>query len=318
MKILLVFLIVQTLILSTFETKIKLKGQLCDISQDELKVLYLYKSDYSKESSQGSLFVYDLQSNKTKEIVHFSPFYYEQYGLESFFLNNDTILIIRGTVIALFDLITNKCTPLSLPVNSNEVIVASDRLNDTTFLITSCDFDKSKISLVKLNSRNLKMIKVISIDIKIIPTDNFFKLFLLNNVVLVFDNLSLYQHNHMNTKILNQEIAYNDYGEYLMANNENSLCYVRKETNKFQFVWVYKNLMDQHVLNIPILDPSQTFIKSFENNNEKMFTIFNNNKSYVISKEGAIKQVDKPIRFIGKYLNIFQNDVFEFELSIKN
>ena len=296
----------------SFASNIQFNGVLNDVSPDELKIIYSCKNANSEAYSDGMLYAYDIMLNKKVEIAKIKNL---DYNIKSYFINNDTIMIVTDSKISLYNLKTNKEIITITEYGDTEYLVSSKKEIDNFYFIL-IDNKSSELKLMKLNIDNFKVENILSVNISIVPTDNFFDFFVLSQNVFYLDNGILKIANNYKTEVIVKDLLFNDEsGNYIIASNGKTICFI-KETN-FKNQLIIKSLTDNSlkIINIPTPISKNARIETVRSNNQ--FILFTDSHSFLINDNGTfIKTSERKIYNKNKII-IKETGTYKFELFFK-
>ena len=310
MKTFLIFIcIIFGTLLSYSGNKYQYSGVINDINKSESKILFSIKEFANEAYSRGSIKIFDINSCKEKEIYKIKSV---DYNIKSYFIKNDSIIILTNQSIYLYDIEKEKIIKNIKLFNANQVIVSTAKISDIIYF-TVIDYVKNRLSYHKLNSE-FNITTEMSTDVKVIPTDNFFNIFALSGKLYKFENGIL--KNLKNEKNV-YRIAFNDInGDYLISCNQNSLCFVEKNKAGY-FVRIITDFANKQLLNIKAIKDLNkiSILPIYNNNRDYYYKVYN--KYFSITKDGTLNETIVRTLFDNNRYSIDYLNINKFEIIIK-
>lgn len=288
-----------------------LPGMLNDVSLNESRILFTCKLDSEDIYSESNLYVFDLESKKQMEVAKIKN---GDGRIKSYFITNETILVAADQEVYVYSLKLKTITKSILKLSDNEAILSCRKIL-SSFYITILNFNDSKIYLVKVEGMEFTSNIIKSYVVKILPTDNFFDIFIINNHFWKMENGLLT--NDIDSNVFN--LLFNDeMGNYNIYFNKTSLCFAVNSQNsrKIFFVSEYNNFSPVSIFNN--INFSQLSVESVDYYNREMFQISIDKTIYLIDENGKyIKSTSAGI-FFNEKLKIIPVETNKFEIIKTN
>lgn len=307
MKAIALFISLTISISCSFSGNKQFSGVFNDISPDELKIMYSCKNAVNEAYSDGAIYVYDILSNKKIEIAKIKNL---DYNLKSYFITNDTILIVTDNKISLYDIKAKKEIQIIAQYRNTEYIVSSKK-EDDRFYFTVIDNNNSKLKLINLKIENFEIEKIQSVNINIIPTDNFFEFFVVQSDIYYLDNGDLKKLKNNQSELISKDILFNDeYGNYIIASTKNTICFIKKNQ------LIIKSLSDNSLktINIPSLIDSNAWIETIRSS-KNQFILYTGSKSFIINDNATYIKSSFQKIYNKNNILIKKTGTYKFELS---
>ena len=286
---------------------VTLNGVLNDINKDESGVLYTCKDKVDEAYSSGSLYLYDVLSHNTIKIAKIQSM---EYGIKSYFLGKDSILIASNDGVFLFNVKTNKIMKNVIDLNKIGTLI-SIKKNNKDIGISTIDYNMSKLKYYNLKSDNFNILLLRSCNVSILPTDNFFDYFHVNNKIIQFENGKLFE---IKDKLNVYNVAFNNNkGEYLIASNKNSICFIENVKKNIQIKLFYSSVFKTIPFIISNKLISRITISPVYLNNDYSYILTVGKDYYTISDKGIYQKTNSRIIYSGKKLviKLIGNSSFE-------
>lgn len=307
MKAIALFISLTISISCSFSGNKQFSGVFNDISPDELKIMYSCKNAVNEAYSDGAIYVYDILSNKKIEIAKIKNL---DYNLKSYFITNDTILIVTDNKISLYDIKAKKEIQIIAQYRNTEYIVSSKK-EDDRFYFTVIDNNNSKLKLINLKIENFEIEKIQSVNINIIPTDIFFEFFVVQSDIYYLDNGDLKKLKNNQSELISKDILFNDeYGNYIIASTKNTICFIKKNQ------LIIKSLSDNSLktINIPSLIDSNAWIETLRSS-KNQFILFTGSNSFIINDNATYIKSSFQKIYNKNNILIKKTGTYKFELS---
>jgi hypothetical protein len=288
---------------------VTLNGVINDISKDESNVLYSCKDKVDEAYSSGSLYLYNVLSQKAIKIAKIK---FMEYGIKSYFLGRDSILIASNDGIFLYNIKANKIIKSVIDINKIGTLVSTKKTNKDIG-ISTIDYNMSKLKYYNLRSNNLNLLLLRSSNVSVLPTDNFFDYYYINDKIIQFENGKLFE---ITDKSKAFNVAFNDTkGEYLIASNKKSICFVENKKNIIQIKFFYSGVYKTIPLTISNKLISQITISPAYSNNDNLYILTVGKDYYTISDKGIYQKTNLRIIYSSKKLVIKLIGNRSFEIS---
>ncbi|MEI7594876.1 MAG: hypothetical protein WCK02_03950 [Bacteroidota bacterium] len=296
---------------SLFGKSVELTGVINDVSPDETKVLYTCKTDISEAYSDGALYLYDRITERSIQIAYEK---FLDYSRKSFFINNDSILIIQSDSVFIYSLKSKAKRNIFSCPDKLEYILSSFIGSESNIFLNIQNSDKSEVTLLKFSNKSRTLEKVTSNKVTIIPTDNFFFYYTFEDKIYLLDNSSFYNIADFKQKENPLKIGFNDdLGNYVISSNEKFICLLEKNESGCQILVISKIAPNKIVVNIPIKNNDRIWIEPRIHSDKLMLSIMN--VIYSISPTGQFKEEPSNIIFQGKTFFVTKKEPFKIELS---
>jgi hypothetical protein len=272
------------------------------VSADETKILYSCKNAVAEAYSDGVLYVFDTRTKKSTEVLKIKNM---DYDLKSYFIDAQTILVCTPQEIMLVNLGSKRIEKSILKLEKHESLVSCRKMGLDIYFTLLNDND-SKLIFAKINT-SLIVTRLKYFSVNVLPTDNFFDVFLIKDRFFIFENGKLYDE-FFNTK---EEIKFNDQeGHFMIAAGKSSLCFVTAEKQ-------WKMVVSHELMTIENPDPTSGafHLETITDQKTEKFLLLTGKANFLIDENGNHSKVPIAGIYYGKNIRIKKNKPFELELT---
>lgn len=286
-----------------------LSGKFFDISKDEREILVGLKDDEEDWPSDGSLFVYSLNTNRKTEVIRIK---FMDYLVQSFFLDSDRIIHFSMNSIVTIDRSTLKVLSRIIDLPKHPHIVSSRNL-EGTFWFTVVDTQMKNVSLYTIGSHDLKpRIRMVR-KVEPLPTDNFYDFYQIKSVVLFLDNGKLIRVDRQKDDQISSGIAFNDQlGSFLIEGGSNSIIFLDKTNTSIIVYSQGRGVIDTKLKFLwdELGSVSITRLKS-----KPGWLVRSPKGSYYVDELGSCKSDSQDILYSGKTVEVRSRDGSKISVS---
>jgi len=288
-------------------TPVKIKGVLNDVSLSGSKILFAVKDNIDEAYSDGTLFIYDIASNKKSEVARIKNL---DYGIKSFFIDENKVLVSSSQGITLFDLKTRTILNSVIRLDKQESIISVRKIR-STFYVTILNDRDSKLRFAEINDNFLSLKDLKTFSVNILPTDNFFDIFLLKDKFWILDNGKLCEGN--GSKVFNLDFNQRE-GNFVVEATSKGICFLEKDSKGRKLMLLPIELSNPIIVNIPIA--GDISIDTFYQTGEEKFITSSNRLFFIINEVANVVKTNTYELYSSKNVRIWKSNLHEFEITV--
>lgn len=286
---------------------VKVKGVLNDVSKSEQRILYTIKDNIDEAFSDGTLIIFDVTSAKKVEIAHIKNL---DYNIKSYFIDEENILVSSFQGITVFNLKTRTISKSILRLDKQESLI-SVRKCGPNFYVTLVNYNNSKLRFAEIDSNSLELKDLKTFPVNILPTDNFFDIFLLKDKVWIMDNGKLHEENASQT--FNLDFNKKE-GKFVLDATAKAICFLEKGSKGRKLKIASGDKSNPIIVNVPIA--GDVFIDITNQKEEAKFITSSNGTLFIIDNAANWMKTSTYEIFKGKKIKIRKSNLHEIEINV--
>jgi len=276
----------------------ELRGKLFDVSKDEREILIGLKDDEEDWPSDGSLYVYSLNTKRKTEVIRIKNL---DYSVQSFFLDSKRILHFSMNSVVTIDRGNLKVLSRIIDLPKDPYIISSRNFEDT-FWFTVVDGQMKNVTLYRIGAQDLKAKKLMVRKVEPLATDNFFDFYSIKSAVLFLDNGILTRVDGQKEELISSGVAFNkNLGDFLIASGSNSIIFLDEVSTS---VIVYSQ--GQAAIDTKLKFPKDQFgsVSITRVKSKPGWLVGSLKGSYYVDELGAYKSDNRSVLYYGKTIDV--------------